>query len=117
MTAHDLTLERKHQFAAGIVGNIAITPPIDEDYWRYRVRLTDRQAVLGFPKFHTVGIGFAVEDDWNTNLPYTCDATEIYEHIAHNKGDDSISRDDCIAAIRLIQDAVRTDREHADDRR
>lgn len=92
------------------VGGLMLPPPVGEGYWSYRVRLTDRQAIVGFPKFVTVGVGFAVEADWNTNLPYTCDATEIYEHIAHNKGDEAISREDCITAIRMIQDAVLADR-------
>ena len=110
----ELVLERKGQERLGEIagdagGGIAITPPIDEDYWAYRVRLSETQAIVGFPKFFTVGIGFAHEEDWNTNLPYTCDATEIYEHIAHNKGDDSISREDCIAAIRLVQEAAAAD--------
>ena len=30
------------------------------------VRLSDAQAILGFPKYLTIGIGFAIEDDWNT---------------------------------------------------
>lgn len=81
-------------------------PPVGEDYWLYRVRVADGQAVVGFPKFSTVGIGFAVETDWNTNLPYTCDTVEIYEHIEHNRGDESIRREDCIEAIRMIQNAV-----------
>lgn len=106
----ELTLERRDQAAGGHVGNgIAVTPALDENYWSYRVRLTDTQAVLGFPKFWTIGIGFAVEEDWNTNLPYTSDAAEIADHIGHNKGDDSISDDDVIAAIRLIQAAVAED--------
>lgn len=82
---------------------IAFTPPIDEDYWLFRVPLSDNQAIVGFPKFWTIGIGFQVEEDWNTNLPFSCDAEEIYKHIAHNKGDDSISDDACIDAIKLIQ--------------
>ena len=86
-----------------------MTPPIDEDYWLYRVTLTRRQAVVGFPKFGTIGIGFAAEEDWNTNLPYTIEADQIWQHIAHNKGDDSISDDDCLAAIRMIQDAAGRD--------
>jgi hypothetical protein len=75
-----------------IVGGktILLTPPIIEDYWSYRVILSDKQAIIAFPKFRTIGIGFAVEDDWNTNLPYTQDAEHILEHIAHNKGDPSI---------------------------
>jgi hypothetical protein len=83
-----------------------ITPPIDEEYWAYRVKLGDAQAIVGFPKFMTIGIGFANEEDWNTNLPWSCDAEEIYDHIAHNKGDESISREDCVAAIQMIQGAV-----------
>lgn len=80
-----------------------MTPMVNEDYWAYRVRLTDTQAIVGFPKFATVGIGFAIEEDWNTNLPYTCTAEEIYDHIEHNKGDEEISREDCLTAIRMIQ--------------
>lgn len=93
-----------------IGGLIMMTPSIGADYWSYRVQLSEQQAILGFPKFHTIGIGFAVEDeDWNTNLPYTCGTREIYDHIAHNKGDDSISVEDCLAAIQLIQDAARAE--------
>ena len=107
-----LALERREQANKTPIGSgVMITPPISEDYWAYRVRLTERQSIVGFPKFSTIGIGFAVEEDWNTNLPYTSQAEEIYEHIAHNKGDDAIGREDCIAAIRLIQDAAKSDRE------
>jgi hypothetical protein len=90
-------------------GTALITPPVSEDYWTYRVRLTKTQSVIGFHKFGTIGIGFAVETDWNTNLPYQCAAEEIYGHIAHNKGDDSISPLKCIEAIRLIQKAATED--------
>lgn len=103
----NLVLEHKGQPNETVqLGPAMITPPIDEDYWAFRVRLSERQSIVGFPKFMTIGIGFAVEEDWNTNLPYTCSAEEIYEHIARNKGDDSISREDCIEAIRLIQQAA-----------
>jgi hypothetical protein len=108
-----LVLETRSQQDKTVhAGPAMITPLIDEDYWQYRVRLSAAQAIVGFPKFFTTGIGFAQEEDWNTNLPYTCDAEKIYDHIAHNKGDDSISREDCIAAIRLIQDAARAAREN-----
>jgi hypothetical protein len=111
----NLTLERKNQpnetKTYGQSPVLMLTPAIDEDYWAYRVRVSDRQAVVGFPKFATVGIGFAIEEDWNTNLPYTCGTEEIYDHIEHNKGDDSITREDCIAAIKMIQDAVHEDRD------
>lgn len=88
-----------------------VTPMVHEDYWSYRVRLSETQAIIGFPKFTTVGIGFANEEDWNTNLPYTTRAEAIFDHIGHNKGDDSITDADCIKAIQLIQDAAKTDRE------
>lgn len=107
----ELTLERKsQQDLTPQIGPISLTPPIDEDYWEYRVRLSDTQAIVGFPKFSTIGIGFAQEEDWNTNLPYTCKAEEIFEHIEHNKGDEAISDADCIEAIRLVQQAATEDR-------
>ncbi|OII64614.1 hypothetical protein BJP40_19950 [Streptomyces sp. CC53] len=105
-----LILERRDQDdRTPVLGPFMLTPPVGEDYWTYRVRIAARQAVIGFPKFSTIGIGFAVEEDWNTNLPYTCDAQQIYEHIEHNRGSD-ISRETCVAAIRLIQDAATADR-------
>ncbi len=107
----ELILERKDQPDGTVAfGAMMLTPPVGEDYWQYRVRVADGQAIVGFPKFSTVGIGFAAEEDWNTNLPFTCSAEEIYEHIEHNRGDESITREDCIAAIRMIQEAVTADR-------
>ena len=92
-------------------GTLVMTPPIGGGYWKYRVVLSDKQAIVGFPKFFTIGIGFQNEEyDGNTNLPYTKDAEIIFNHIADNKGDDSISDQDCIAAIKLIQDTVRKER-------
>jgi hypothetical protein len=114
-----LTLERRSQRdespvyvnkeTGAVVGTS--TPPIDEDYWAYRVKLSDTQAIVGFPKFGTIGIGFAVEDDWNTNLPYGCETQQIFDHIHHNKGDDAISDGDVFVAIRLVQEAAREDRD------
>lgn len=108
----DLTLERREQADQTPIlgGLIMMTPELGEDYWVYRVVLSDEQAVVGFPKFGTIGIGFAVEEDWNTNFPYRCETEEIFQHIAHNKGDDAISDDDVRAAIELIRDAARADR-------
>lgn len=92
----------------GKIGNgILITPPIDKDFWMMRVPLSEHQAIVCFPKFSTIGIGFQYEEDWNTNLPYTCDAQQIFDHIAHNKGDESIRDEDCIKAIVAIQEAIR----------
>lgn len=77
----ELVLERKEEHDNPPIGGvIMITPALNEDYWAYRVRLSEKQAIVGFPKFGTIGIGFAVEDDdWNTNLPYSgCSAEEIF---------------------------------------
>ena len=86
---------------------VMFTPPIDKDYWLLRVPLTEAQAIVAFPKFGTIGVGFQVEKDWNTNLPYTCEAEKIFNHIEHNRGDDTISRESCIEAIKLIQASIR----------
>jgi len=81
---------------------VFITPPLDEDYWLARVQLGSN-AIVCFPKFTTIGIGFQHEVDWNTNLPYTSDAAVIWRHIKHNKADPTITRADGIAAIKAIQ--------------
>ena len=94
----------KHGILAG--GRIMVTPPIDENYWVMRVPLSPDQAVVAFPKFGTFGIGFQKEEDWNTNLPYTCRTEEIYNHIEHNKGDATITKERCTQAIRALQEAV-----------
>lgn len=106
-----LRLERKDEHDDPPIGGvILITPDLDEDYWAYRVIVGEHQAVLGFPKFGTIGIGFAIEDDWNTNLPYTSDTQTIWNHIKRNKGDDNIPDAWCIEAIQMIQAAVHEDR-------
>lgn len=111
----ELVLERRDQqnrtpeVAVGSV-SLVLTPPISEDYWAYRVLVADGQAVLGFPKFSTIGVGFAVEEDWNTNLPYWCETEVIYKHVAHNRGTPELSREVCMRAIELIQAAAHADR-------
>jgi hypothetical protein len=80
-----------------------VTPPLDEDYWQFRVKVGHDQAIVGFPKFHQIGIGFAKEDDWNTNLPSTYKAEQIFEHIKVNKYYASIEDAVCIKAIKMIQ--------------
>ena len=82
---------------------IMVCPPVDEDYWTYRVKLYKDQSVLGFPKFTVIGIGFSQEEDWNTNLPSSCDSEEIFNHIKHNKKYDEIKDSDVLKAIKMIQ--------------
>jgi len=114
MEAKDLTLEINPKFIEGDennfkLGNIKfmVTPPLDKDYWQFRVRVHDDQEIAGFPKFSQIGIGFAKEDEWNTNLPSSCSAKKIFEHIKVNKRYASIPDELCIAAIKLIQKAVK----------
>lgn len=83
-----------------------VTPDVGEDdYWIFRVKLSEKQSIIGFPKFATIGIGFKEEEDWNRNLPFRKTTKEIFDWIKKNKGDDSISDKDCILAIKMIQDA------------
>lgn len=77
---------RKHLVRDPCEGShVMITPPIGSDYWLFRVQIFEDQYVTAFPKFDTIGIGFSIEDDWNCNLPYTCDAEKIRLHIWHNR--------------------------------
>lgn len=99
-------VQAKTEYIIGGASILSITPPIDENYWVLRVPVSDTQAIVAFPKFFTLGIGFQKEEDWNTNLPYKCDADEIYNHIAHNKGSAKIKKETCIEAIRIIQNAI-----------
>lgn len=85
---------------------LMVTPPVGKAYWMLRVQLTEKQAIIAFPKFGTIGIGFAIESDWNTNLPYSRPAKEIFNHIEHNRGDDSITEADCIKAIEMLQSVI-----------
>jgi len=122
----ELVLETREQedgtvkASTGNGGVIMMTPSnIGGDYWNFRVRLGDKQAIIGFQKFGTIGIGFAEEEDWNSNLPYGDDredAEKIFDHIKHNKGDNRISDEDCITAIMMIQDAVNKVRDRGEGR-
>jgi len=88
---------------------VLVTPlDLDKDYWQFRVKLGNKgQAIVGFPKFGVIGIGFAMETDWNTNLPSNCDTDEIFNHIAHNKGDNNILDSDVKIAIGMVQKAAK----------
>jgi len=98
-------------FKAG-KGTILMTPPIDKDYWVFRIKLMHDQSIIAFPKFTTMGIGFALETDWNTNLPYSCDALTIYKHIRVNKLHKNIRKADCIRAIDILIKACTYYKEH-----
>jgi len=90
---------------------IMITPPINQDYWLYRIQLFEDQYLLAFPKFGTIGIGFSIEDDWNTNLPFTCEAEEILNHIWHNRRYVAIKKKRTLRAIKMLQDYITLERQ------
>lgn len=92
-------------------GIIMFTPDIDENYWIMRVKvyhdklLNKDQSIVAFPKFGMIGIGFAIESDWNTNLPYTVEAERLYKHIRRNKKYGNLRKETCVKAIILLQTA------------
>jgi len=90
---------------------IMVTPDIDENYWSFRVKVSENQAVVAFPKFGTVGIGFHKEEDWNTNLPFDCEDKEIYNHIKHNAGE-KIPKKRVVEAIRILKFAIKNMKEN-----
>jgi hypothetical protein len=98
-------------------GNITImmTPCLDDDYWVFRIKLHLDQSMVAFPKFGTIGIGFAQEKDWNTNLPYGCQALEIYNHIKVNKKYKEITKKTCIEAIEILKKACKYYQEHEEE--
>lgn len=95
---------KNHTFKTGNV-TVMMTPMIDEDYWVFRVKLHEDQAVVAFPKFSTMGIGFAQEEDWNTNLPYLCKTENICNHIWVNRKHKEITRPMVMKAIQMLQKA------------
>ena len=89
------------------------TPDIDEDYWIMRVKLyhdkkLDKdQSIVAFPKFGMIGIGFAIESDWNTNLPYQTDTERLYNWIKRNKKYRAITKQTCLEGLKMLQEACK----------
>ena len=79
------------------------------DKFLFVVKLFKNQALIAFPKYSScIAIGFYQEDNgYDTNLPYQCQAEEIYNHIKCNKKYKEIKKKDCIKAIEKIQTACR----------
>ena len=78
----------------------------EDDYWAFRVWLSKDQAIISFPKFCTLGVGFLREQEsWNTNLPCQSGFGHIWEHIKKNKGDSSIKDTDCLLALKMVCEA------------
>lgn len=88
---------------------------IGEDYWIARVHLYEDQYLLAFPKFNTIGIGFAKEEDWNTNLPYTHYAEGILSHIWHNRRFVAIKKKQTLKAIKILKDYINLNKEKLRD--
>ena len=82
---------------------VMMTPAINEDYWIMRVKVYRNQAIVAFPKFGLIGVGFAQESDWNTNLPYQTPADHLYRHIEVNKKYKALTKERCLEAIKMLQ--------------
>lgn len=117
-TTRNLQLETNPKFAdddkytafinmgGGPVKIMVFGPGKPEDYWHFRVQVHEDQWLEAFPKFMTIGIGFAKEDDENANLPASCGTKTIFNHIKHNKRYASISNEVCLKAIYMLQEAA-----------
>lgn len=78
----------------------------EDDYWAFRVKVSKDQAIISFPKFSTLGVGFLREkESWNTNLPCQSGFERIWEHIKKNKGDPAILDMDCLLALKMVCEA------------
>ena len=92
-------------------GVIMFTPDIDENYWIMRVKVyhdkvnNKDQSIIAFPKFGLIGVGFAIESDWNTNLPYQTDTERLYKHIKVNKKYRAITKQTCLEGLKMLQEA------------
>jgi hypothetical protein len=89
-------------------GVIMFTPAINQDYYIMRVVLYKDQALVAFPKFGLIGVGFAIEEgSWNTNLPYDVEAERLYKHIRCNKKYRAITKQTCLEGLKLLQAACK----------
>jgi hypothetical protein len=89
-------------------GIIMFTPSINSEYYIMRVVLYKDQALVAFPKFGLIGVGFAIEEgSWNTNLPYEVPAERLYKHIRCNKKYRAITKQTCLEGLKLLQEACK----------
>ena len=85
-------------------GTFIVTPPLDGDYFIARVVLHKDQAVQIFPKFMTIGCGFAIEEgSWNTNLPLAWNTDELVDHIWKNRKYEEITKEMVAEAVDLLK--------------
>jgi len=71
--------------------------------WLFRVKLKYDQAILGFPKMGTIGIGFAKEEDWDFNVPCEESVDVIFDNIKSNKRYSDISEREVREAIQMVK--------------
>lgn len=74
--------------------------------WLFRVKVSDGQAVIGYPRLSTIGVGFAVEsdDDFGVDAPYDLGVEEIWAAIRVNAG--GVPEGLAVQAIRIVADAA-----------
>ena len=86
---------------------VMVNPPVGVDYWVFKVRLYEDQAMIAFPKFGQMGISFLREERRNINLPAMSSAEDIWEHIKPNKKYMQITKKMGIKAIQMLQGACK----------
>lgn len=75
--------------------------------WLFRVDVGGGQAVIGFPKYTTIGVGFEQEpESGNTNLPYTTPAKALLNHSWCNRGGMTATPEEALRAFELVQEAA-----------
>jgi len=103
----DLALERRSPEPPPLAGGHPWAPGTP---WYYRVALGCGQAVIGFPKFTTIAIGFQAEPvHLDLNYSYDRGTETIFRHIYPNKGSSEIGDARCREAIRMVQEAAARD--------
>jgi hypothetical protein len=104
----DLKLRRRAEEDQTRVGpNLSIGRSGGDDYWAYRVDLSDKQALIGFPKHGTIGIDFL--HNRGEDLPYSVNPERLADFFAPGRllgGDAVIPREHVIRAIKMIREAV-----------
>jgi hypothetical protein len=77
--------------------------PLDRSLWIFKIKLSYEQEMVAFLAAGTIHIGFRNERFPNTSMPLSCPAEEIFTHIARNKGGKTITDEECVGAIKVLQ--------------
>lgn len=104
----DLKLRRRaEEDQTQVAPNLSIGRSGGDDYWAYRVDLSDKQALIGFPKHGTIGVDFL--HNHGQDLPYSVNPERLADFFSRGRllgGDETMPRANVIHAIKMIREAV-----------